>query len=150
MFNDFFCPSWRWWQRNAAFYNLRSMSRCWPWEADAATTSEKKGLNAKFFWNTFFTHIPWARRLSGFERNSKADKKLRGIWCSQFDRPTLTIWHRTVKKWYFLGDFSTNMQYLGGVGGARTLKGSAWLGTSCTTRSNPPEWTWKMGQNLKN
>ena len=76
-----------------------------PWETEAATTSEKKEFKARFFGNNFFTHIPWARRPSGFKPDCKADKKLRGVLNSQFDRPMLTIRHRTVKKSFFCDFF---------------------------------------------
>ena len=108
----------------------------------------KKGFRAEFFRNTFFTHIPWARRPLGFERNSEADKKLRGIWCSQFDRPMLTIRLRTVKKTIFLVVFSINMQYLGGFGDACTLTGSATTRNTSCEALQPSRMDLKMGQNL--
>ena len=77
-----------------------------PWETEAATTSEKKEFKARFFGNNFFTHIPWARRPSGFKPDCKADKKLRGVLNSQFDRPMLTIRHmQNCQKINFFGDF---------------------------------------------
>ena len=154
MFTHFFYPSWRWWQRNAAFYNLRSMSRCLPWEADAATTSEKKGFKAKFFRNTFFTHIPWARRPSGFERNSKADKNLRGIIGYTYGVANLIdpCWRSGTELskndifWWFFWQTCNNLVVLEVLAPWQARQRQ---GTRRARRSNPAEWTWKMGQNLK-
>ena len=115
-----------------------------PWETDAATTSEKKGFEVELFGNTFFTHIPWTRQPSGFETDSIAGKKLRGVLHSQFDQPLLTIRHRTFKKSYFLVISSTNLQYLGGFGGACTSTGLA------TTRNTSNDTLKPSRMDLKN